>query len=178
MTTRTKSVAMIRAREDYEQITFEPEKSSIQKRDAFITTTESSTTSLSSVDDATTTMYENQQQYLNSNSDRIDSSSSTTTTPSPSIEKYPYAESNYPEVQLVSITTNPPPLGVFSPSQIDYFQHRHDPIPYCYELNGNLRYVSNKFATNRQPQGVWSSVYYYTDDNTIPYYYSYNYKNK
>lgn len=175
---RTESATMIRAQEDYGQITFEPEKSSIRKRDASITTTEeASSATLSTVDDAATTSTdEYQQQYLNSN--QIESLS-TTTPMSPSIEKYPYSESNYPEAQLVSITNKPPSsTAAFSPSQIDHFLHQQYPIPFCYELNGNIRYVSNKFATNRQPQGVWSSVHYYYDDDTIPYHYSYNYPNK
>lgn len=144
---------MKRTQEDYEQITFEPEQASIHKRDASITTTEAAvtmTTTLSSVE--------------SDNNNQIDSLSTTTTAataPSSSVEKYPYSASNHPEADLVSITTSNPPAAAaqFSPSQIDYLHHR--PIaPFCYELNGNLRYVSNKF----QPQGVWSSVHYYYND--------------
>lgn len=160
MTTRRReSAAMNRAQEDYEEITFEPEKASIHKRDASITTTEDSTTTLSSVEDGSSTT---ETQYLTNNNNQFTSLSTSTET-SPSVEKYPYSESIHPTAHLVSITTNPPPAAAFSPSQIDYLHHRQPPIPFCYELNGNLRYVSNQF----QPKAVWSSMQYYYNDPYI-----------
>lgn len=160
---------MIRAQEDYDEITFErPEKASIQKRDAAVimTTEASQSTTLSSVEEDNNTTN-------NAEVDSLSSFTSSTTTEksaSPSLEKYPYSESNHPQAHLVSITTNPPAAATsrFSPSQIDYLHHQPrqsspSSVPFCYELNGNLRYVSNNF----QPQGVWSSVHYYYSD---PYY--------
>lgn len=173
-TSTRESASMARAQEDYKEITFErPEKASIQKRDAVVimTTEASQSATLSSVEEDNNTTNNAEVDSLSPST----SSTTTTTTEtsaSPSLEKYPYSESNHPQAHLVSITTNPPAAAAatarFSPSQIDYLHHQPrqsspSSIPFCYEPNGNLRYVSNNF----QPQGVWSSVHYYYSD---PYY--------
>lgn len=140
----------IALKEDYDQITVEPEDSYRYKREE--TTTDSTT-----VENETKPWISMSNDDVNSNNQLTSNDVSISTSVSHQTSSYP--NSKQPNAEFVSIT-NPPPYH-FNPSQIDYSQNRNF-IPFCYELDGNLIY-RNKLITFA-PRSFW-----YTTDSFTNY---------